>query len=34
MFMIYFLVFDANSNEEGKKDIEDIERNIIDKLLL
>ena len=30
----YFLVLDANSNEEGENDIKDIERNIIDKLLL
>ena len=34
MLIIYFLVLDANSNEEGENYIEDIERNIIDKLLL
>lgn len=34
MLIIYFLVLDANSNEKVENVIEDIERNIIDKLLL
>ena len=34
MLIMYFLVLDANSNEKVENVIEDIERNIIDKLLL